>query len=75
MSMNGKVFYKHLEELSTLEMRFRIAAERIEVGWLKQRLERRRKGPPSPPIPRHLALTSQNSVKPKFAKRVAPGKR
>ena len=58
MSMDGTIFYKHLEELSTLEMRFRIAAERIEVGWLKQRLERRRKGGPSPPIPRHLALTS-----------------
>ena len=55
MSMDGPIFYKHLDYLSTLEMRFRIAAEWIEVGWLKERLERRRKGAPAPPIPRHLA--------------------
>jgi|SRR5215207_5011070 len=55
MSMDGPIFYKHLDYLSTLEMRFRTAAEWIEVGWLKERLERRRKGAPAPPIPRHLA--------------------
>ena len=55
MSMNGKIFYKHLDDLSRVDMHFRTAAEWIEVAWLKQRLERRRKGAPSPPIPRHLA--------------------
>ena len=55
MSLDGPIFYKHIHHLSPLEMRFRTAAERIEVGWLKERLECRRKGAPPPPIPRHLA--------------------
>jgi hypothetical protein len=42
MGMDGPIFYKPLEDLRTIEMRFRTAAERIELGWLKQRLERRR---------------------------------
>jgi hypothetical protein len=55
MSMDGPIFYKPLDNLGTLEMRFRTAAERIEVAWLKERLECRRNGAPPPPIPRHLA--------------------
>jgi hypothetical protein len=55
MSMDGPIFYKHLEDLSTLQMRLRTAAEWIEIWWLKERQERRRKGAPPPPIPRHLA--------------------
>jgi hypothetical protein len=55
MSINGPIYYKHLEDLRPIEMRFRTAAVRIEVGWLKERLDRRRKWEPPPPIPRHLA--------------------
>src|SRR5215218_3678198 len=32
----------------------RLAAEWLEVGWQKQRAERRRKGVGAPPVPKHL---------------------
>jgi hypothetical protein len=35
-------------------MRFVTAAEREEVGWLKERVERRKRGADAPPIPTHL---------------------
>jgi|SRR5918998_5121685 hypothetical protein len=38
----GRISYKHLDDLSSLDMRFRTAAERVEVGWVIERLERRR---------------------------------
>ena len=41
----GKISYKHIDALGSLDMRFRIAAERVE---------RRREGLGSPPIPHHL---------------------
>ena len=50
----GRISYKHIDDLSSLDMRFRTAAERVKVGWLKERIEHRRKGPHAPPIPHHL---------------------
>jgi hypothetical protein len=50
----GKISYKHIDDLSSLDMRFRIAAERVMVEWLKERVQRRREGLGSPPMPHHL---------------------
>jgi hypothetical protein len=36
---SGKVFYKHLEELSEEDMPARIAANRVRTTWLKERLD------------------------------------
>ena len=55
VSMGGPIYYKHLDDLSPTEMRFRTAAERIEVGWLQERQERRRNSEPPPPVPPHIA--------------------
>jgi hypothetical protein len=46
----GRISYKHIDDLSSLDMRFRTAAERVEVGWLRERLARRKKGADSPTI-------------------------
>lgn len=37
---NGKVFYKHLEELREEDMPARVAANRLRTTWLKERLDR-----------------------------------
>jgi len=50
----GRISYKHIDDLSPLDMRFVTAAERVEVGWLKERVERRKRGAEAPPIPTHL---------------------
>jgi hypothetical protein len=50
----SRISYLHIDDLSSLAMRFRTAAERMKVGWLKERMEHRRKGAHSPPIPHHL---------------------
>ena len=36
---SGKVFYKHLEELSEEDMPARIAANRLRTTWLKERFD------------------------------------
>jgi hypothetical protein len=44
----GKVFYKHIDDLSPDDMSARIAANRVRTAWLKQRRDRwlgRRGGP------------------------------
>jgi succinyl-CoA synthetase alpha subunit len=51
---SGRISYKHIDDLSSLDMHFRTAAEWVQVGWLKERIERRRRGAGSPPIPQHL---------------------
>ncbi|MDX6380090.1 MAG: hypothetical protein QOI57_1114 [Rubrobacteraceae bacterium] len=38
---NGKVYYKHLEELSEEDMAARVAAKRLRTTWLKERQEDR----------------------------------
>ena len=50
----GKISYKHIDDLSSLDMRFVSAAQREEVGWLKERVERRKLGAEAPPMPKHL---------------------
>ena len=50
----SSIYYKHIDDLSPLDMRFRTAAERVTVEWLKERVERRRAGADAPHIPRHL---------------------
>src|SRR5215208_841230 len=50
----GKISYKHIDDLSPLDMRFVTAAGREEVGWLRERVERRKRGASAPPIPTYL---------------------
>jgi hypothetical protein len=50
----GTISYKHIDDLSPHDMRFIIAAEWVEVGWLQERLECRKQGADAPPIPTHL---------------------
>jgi len=54
MGEGGRISYEHIDALSTHDMTFRIAAERIEVGGLKERLARRKKDAASPTLPYHL---------------------
>jgi hypothetical protein len=51
---DGRAFYRYIDALERDDMENRLAAEWLEVGWLKQRAERRRKGVGAPPIPKHL---------------------
>jgi hypothetical protein len=51
---HGGIYYKHIDDLGPLDMPFVTAAEWVEVGWLKERLERRKRGAEAPPIPTHL---------------------
>jgi hypothetical protein len=50
----GRISYKHIDDLSPLDMPFVTAAERVEVGWLKERLERKKLGAEAPSTPTHL---------------------
>jgi hypothetical protein len=50
----SRIYYKHIDDLSPLDMRFVTAAERVEVEWLKERVERIKQGAEAPPIPTHL---------------------
>ena len=50
----GRISYKHIDDLSPLDMRFVTAAEREEVGWLKERVECAKHGAEVLPIPTHL---------------------
>jgi hypothetical protein len=43
MGKTSKIFYKPLDDLTRHEMWNRIAAERVQVAWLKERLARRRR--------------------------------
>jgi hypothetical protein len=51
---DGRAFYRYIDALEREDMEDRLAAEWLEVGWLKQREECRRKGVGAPPIPKHL---------------------
>jgi hypothetical protein len=55
MGKGGKIFYKHIDDLSRHDMHVRTAAEWVEVAWLKERLARRKKNADAPTIPSHLA--------------------
>ena len=54
MGEGGKIFYKHIDDLDRLDMNSRTAAEHVTVEWLKERVERRKRGAKAPPIPTHL---------------------
>jgi len=54
MGKGGSISYEHIDALSTHDMTFRIAAERIEVAWLKERVECNKRGAATPTIPYHL---------------------
>jgi hypothetical protein len=53
-----RTYHKHIEELTRADRADRIAAERATVEWLKERVERRKRGEDAPPIPTHLRRTS-----------------
>jgi len=48
LGKNGEIFYKHIDDLTIYDMRARIAAERVQIAFLKERIERQ-KGESSPP--------------------------
>jgi hypothetical protein len=54
MGLGGKIFYKHIDDLSRVDMHFRTAAEWVEVAWLKDRVERRKRGAAPPIVSYHL---------------------
>ena len=54
MVEEGTISYKPLTDLLRQDMPSRTAAEGVQVGWLKERVERRRKGQDSPSIPTQL---------------------
>jgi hypothetical protein len=54
MGEGGNITYMHIDDLTKLDMPFRTAAERLAVEWLKERVERSRKGADAPPVPHHL---------------------
>jgi hypothetical protein len=54
MGEGGNITYKHLDDLTSLDMHFRTAAERVEVAWLKERVECSKSGALSPALPHHL---------------------
>ena len=51
---DGRASYRHIDALGREEMEDRLAAEWLEEGWLKQRVERRRNGAEALSIPKHL---------------------
>ena len=54
IGQGSKIFYKHIDDLSRVDIHFRTAPERVEVAWLKARVERRKMGAAPPIIPYHL---------------------
>jgi hypothetical protein len=55
MGKDGSISYRPLADLLRRDMPSRTAAERVEVGWLRERLECRRKGQDALSIPPHLS--------------------
>jgi hypothetical protein len=51
---DGDISYERLDDLGRHDMTARTAAERVEVGWLKERVKCARRGESAPPIPDHL---------------------
>jgi hypothetical protein len=54
IGQGGRISHKHIDDLSRLDMNSRTAAERGIVGWLKERVDRRKRGADMPPVPHHL---------------------
>jgi hypothetical protein len=66
MGEEGSISYRPLDDLLRHDMHSRTTAERVEVGWLRERWECRRKGQDAPSIPPHLGWPSENAVKAKL---------
>ncbi len=49
MGKNSEIFYKHIDDLTIYDMRSRIAAERVQIAFLKERIERQKGESPPPP--------------------------
>jgi hypothetical protein len=49
MGVGGKIFYKHVDDLSSHDMRVRTAAEQARREWLKDRVAWRKEGRVLPP--------------------------
>src|SRR3712207_5079712 len=49
MGKSGEIYYKHVGDLSIYDMRARIAAERVQIAFLKERTERQKGESPPPP--------------------------
>ena len=49
MGEGGKIFYKHIDDLSSHYVNARTAAEQARVEWLKDRVEWRKIGCGLPP--------------------------
>jgi hypothetical protein len=54
LERGGRVSHKRVDDLGRLDMNARIAAERLTVDWLKERVERRKQRAQAPPVPAHL---------------------
>jgi hypothetical protein len=54
MDDGGFISYKHVDDLGRLDMKYTTAAERVTVGWLRERVQRRGEGAEAPTIPYHL---------------------
>src|SRR5215212_5793824 len=71
----GFISYKPIDDLGRLDMNYRSAAERVMVGWLRERVERRREGAEAPTIYAELPRPSSEraralrSSKPKLLRR------
>jgi hypothetical protein len=48
MGPDGKIFYKHIDDLNIYDMRARVAAEEVQVAFLKERIERNKRESPPP---------------------------
>ena len=58
LKSGSRVYHKHIDDLTREDRTARIAAEREAVAWLKERVERRKRGEDAPPIPIHLRCPS-----------------
>jgi hypothetical protein len=50
LKIGEEIHHKHIYELTPEDRLARFAAERVEVAWLMERVERKRKGTDSPTI-------------------------
>jgi hypothetical protein len=55
LGADGRISHKHVDDLGRPDMNARTAAERVQVDWLKERVERRKLGTAAPLVPEHLS--------------------
>jgi hypothetical protein len=54
LKSGSRFYHKHIDDLTRDDRTDRIAAVREMVAWLTERVECRKQGADSPPIPTHL---------------------